>query len=88
MGLTSDCRVLGTTVSPKECSQVCMYSVENLVASRRNRFIYKYGETRQLSMSNVVLTCIACLAVVLLRFFNLRLLYSFIYFLLPYKVVK
>ena len=39
-------------------------------------------------MSNVVLIRFTCFAVFLLRLFNFCLLYSFIYFLLPYKMVK
>ena len=39
-------------------------------------------------MSNVVLIRFTCFAVFLLRLFNFCLLYLFIYFLLPYKMVK
>jgi len=39
-------------------------------------------------MSNVALIRFACFAVFLLRLFNFSLLYLFIYFLLPYKMVK
>ena len=39
-------------------------------------------------MSNVVLIRLACFAVFLVRLFYFRLLHLFIYFLIPYKMVK
>jgi len=73
--------------------QICVHfgidSVKkNLVANRRNRSIERYGEKGQLFMPNVALIRFVCLAVFLLRSFNSCLLCLFIYFLLPYKMVK
>jgi len=61
--------------------------VENLVANRRNRFIKRYGETDNY-LRQMLPWSGSFHWLFLLRLFNFCLLYLFIYFVLPYKMVK